>query len=188
MKGAIKAILFSAVCFILAAFYFGETKGANAQDTNTADQTSNAGNTTHATLIDRSSPPCLQMHYAIEKYAEAYSIPINYAYGIAYCETRYSGPFDWKYKHSQESYAGAIGPMQIMPSTADLMWKGENVSREKLMNDIEFNVQTSMKLMRKLHDRYNDWKMVFGCYNTGRPCVNDYALNVFNYKPKFKLN
>jgi hypothetical protein len=43
-----------------------------------------------------------------------------------------------------------------------------------------------MKLLRKLYDKYKNWKIVFGCYNTGRPCVNDYAERVYNFKPNIR--
>jgi len=52
----------------------------------------------------------------------------------------------------------------------------------KLKGDIAYNVMTSMKLLRTLYDKYGDWKTVFGAYNTGRPMVNQYALDVYNYK------
>jgi soluble lytic murein transglycosylase-like protein len=136
--------------------------------------------------VNASSPPCLQMYYAIEKYAAEYGIPRKYAYGVAFKETRYEGPFHWKYKHSQESFAGAIGPMQIMLATAQSHWPDEKVSPKKLMNDIDFNVHTSMKVLRKLYNKYKDWKIVFGCYNTGKPMVNGYAEDVYNHKIKFK--
>lgn len=132
-------------------------------------------------LITRESPPCLQMYYNIEKYSEKYGIPKNYAYGIAFKETRYVGPFQWSYVHSQESFAGAVGPMQVMPSTAKLMWK-KTVPKKELRDDIRLNVETSMMLLRVLYDKYKDWKIVFGAYNTGRPMVNQYALDVYNYK------
>lgn len=134
--------------------------------------------------IKSTDPPCLQMYYYIEKYAEKYSIPRSYAYGIAYCETRYRGPFDWDYNHKQSSSVGALGPMQIMPSTAEFI-NSEKVSKDKLKTDIEYNVRTSMKLLRRLKDRYGDWKLVFGCYNTGRPMINQYAINVFNFIPNW---
>jgi soluble lytic murein transglycosylase-like protein len=70
--------------------------------------------------------------------------------------------------------------MQVMPSTARGLNK-DNCTTEKLKNDIEYNVYTSMKLLRKLYDKYGDWKTVFGCYNTGRPCINGYAEKVYNY-------
>lgn len=136
--------------------------------------------------IDESSPPCIRMYDAIIKYSNMYKIPKHYAFGIAQKETSYDGPFDWRYKHTQTSCVGAIGPMQIMPSTADLMWKSFKVSRIQLMNDIDFNVHTSMKLLRVLHDKYKDWKVVFGCYNTGKPMINQYAIDVFNHKPEWK--
>lgn len=141
--------------------------------------------TSDAPIISQDSPPCLQMYYLIEKYAEKYDIPKSYAYGIAYCETRYRDPFQWTYYHKQTSYAGAVGPMQIMYSTAKYMWPGRKFTRNELRDDIELNVETSMKILRHLHNRYPNWKIVFGYYNTGRPIVNQYALNVYNYKIPF---
>jgi hypothetical protein len=132
--------------------------------------------------ITTQSPPCVQVFYAIEKYAEEYHIPKNFAYGIAYEETRYRGPFDWKYDHAQTSYAGAVGPMQIMYPTAQFLFPRKKFSKERLRTDIDFNVQCSMKLLRYLHDKYGDWKTVFGAYNTGRPLINGYAQNVFSHK------
>jgi soluble lytic murein transglycosylase-like protein len=120
------------------------------------------------------SPTSMKMYELIEKYSNQYSIPKYIAYNVAYMETRYLGPFHWKYNPYQESFAGAVGPMQIMPSTSDYINK-VNYSKKRLTNDIELNVETSMKLLNKLHTRYKDWSIVCGCYNTGRPIVNDYA-------------
>jgi soluble lytic murein transglycosylase-like protein len=127
----------------------------------------------------KSSIASVQMYYYIKKYANEYEIPESYAFGIAYQETKYQGPLHFKYKPDLISYAGAVGPMQIMPSTADGLCK-RTVNVQRLKSDIEFNVMLSMKLLRRLHDRYNNWGLVFGAYNTGRPCVNQYALNVLN--------
>lgn len=132
--------------------------------------------------IDQTSPPCLQMYRYIKAYADTFDIPLRYAFGIASAETGYQGPFHWKYNPSQGSSAGALGPMQIMLETARRN-NHDNVSRDQLRNDIKYNVKTSMKVLRKLHNKYNDWKTVFGCYNTGRPCVNGYAHKVYNYQP-----
>jgi soluble lytic murein transglycosylase-like protein len=126
------------------------------------------------------------MYYFIEQYADSFDIPKNYAFGIAHLETGYDGPFDWKYNHKRASEAGAVGPMQIMPATARLV-NGGKVAKTKLKTNIEYNVMTSMKLLRQLYDKYGDWKLVFGCYNTGRPVVNRYALKVYNYVPDWKI-
>lgn len=121
-----------------------------------------------------STLPCVKMYDVIEKYSNEYSIPKHIIYGIAYIETGYHGPFDWDYKHNLGSYAGALGPMQIMPSTAKLIHK-ISISKIKLRNDIEFNVRTSAILLNKLYDSYKDWGKVCGAYNTGRPIINKYS-------------
>lgn len=128
-----------------------------------------------------SGPPCVQMHESIEKYAEKYDIPKKYAFGVAYQETRYRGLTDWKYDHRQTSSASAVGPMQILYSTAKDVWPKEAFTKEELRDDIDFNVETSMKYLAYLYERYRDWKIVFGYYNTGYPKVNDYAIKVVNY-------
>ena len=130
----------------------------------------------------------MQMYFFIEKFANEYGIPKKFAYGIAYAETRYGGPFDWNYKHDRSSCVGALGPMQIMPATAKLIWPNRKFTNKMLSTDIEFNVETSMKLLNRLYMKYKDWKLVFGAYNTGTPCVNGYAINVYNYEPKWKYN
>lgn len=127
-------------------------------------------------------PASMKMYDAIMKYSDMYDIPKKYAFGIAFMETTYQGPYDTKYNHKRKSRAGAVGPMQIMPATAKMMWKGRKFTKNELMTDIDFNVETSMKLLRHLHNRYGNWKKVFGCYNTGRPIINKYALKVYNHK------
>lgn len=129
--------------------------------------------------ITKQDPPCLQMHFYIKKYAEEYDIPLDYAYGLAYQETGYRGAFHWKYNHKKTSSVGAEGPMQIMIPTAN--WLAErNVSRKELKEDIELNVRLSLKYLRYLHNKYSDWKKVFGAYNSGKPIINQYALNIYN--------
>lgn len=123
--------------------------------------------------------PSIQMYFYIKKYAKEYGVPEAYAFSLAYQETRYEGPLDMDYHHKQTSFAGAVGPMQIMPATAKLMC-GKSVPHSKLKSDIELNVMISMKLIRHLYDTYNDWGLAFGAYNTGRPCVNQYARNILN--------
>lgn len=135
--------------------------------------------------INQGSPPCLQMYQYIREYADTFNIPLNYAFGIAYAETRYAGPFHWKYNPAQLSSAGAVGPMQVMVSTARHINR-DQVSKEYLKTNIRYNVYTSMKLLHRLYNLRGNWKKVFGEYNTGRPCVNRYAECVYNYKINWK--
>lgn len=130
-----------------------------------------------------SEVPAIQMYFYLNKYAAEYSIPLEYAYAVAYQETKYKGPLDLKYNPALTSTAGAVGPMQIIPSTANYIME-QHVDVTELRTNIELNVQISMKLLRRLYDRYHNWKLVFGLYNTGRPVINQYALNVVKFNRK----
>jgi soluble lytic murein transglycosylase-like protein len=77
--------------------------------------------------------------------------------------------------------------MQVMVSTARYINK-DHCSKQKLLTDIRYNVYTSMKLLRRLYDLRGNWKLVFGEYNTGRPCVNGYANKVANYDFDWKTD
>lgn len=129
-------------------------------------------------------PENIQLLYAIEKYSKEYNIPKNYAYGIAYKETRYTWPFQWDYVAGLTSSAGALGPMQVMYKTAKGRFPKKEFDKEYLKNNIDFNVECSMKLLRYLYDLYGNWGLVFGTYNTGKPVINDYARFVLNYDIK----
>jgi soluble lytic murein transglycosylase-like protein len=121
-----------------------------------------------------SSTYSLKMYESIEKYSDKYEIPKYIAYNIAYLETRYRGPFDFRYNGSLVSSAGAKGPMQILPTTANYI-SGKSITNKELLHNVELNVEISMKLLNKLHKSYNDWSLVCGYYNTGYPKVNGYA-------------
>lgn len=120
------------------------------------------------------SPICLQIYYTIEKYSKEYRIPKYIAYNIAFLETRYQGPFDWTYDPFLTSSAGAVGPMQVMVKTAEYINK-KGTTKLELRTNLDLNISTSMKLLRKLHNTYGDWAIVCGYYNTGYPRVNSYA-------------
>jgi soluble lytic murein transglycosylase-like protein len=116
----------------------------------------------------------MEMFDLIEKYSEKYNIPKYIAYNVAYRETRYMGPFHWSYNPKQESCVGAVGPMQVLPSTCNWI-NNSNYSKMELMSNVELNVMTSMKLLNKLYKQYKNWSLVCGWYNTGKPIVNEYA-------------
>jgi soluble lytic murein transglycosylase-like protein len=121
-----------------------------------------------------SGPTPLRMYELISYYSDFYDIPKHIAFNVAYLETKYKGPFDWSYKHNLSSSGGALGPMQIMPTTANYVNK-KRIDKELLKNDIELNIKTSMKLLSNLHKQYSNWNIVCGAYNTGKPIINSYA-------------
>jgi hypothetical protein len=130
-------------------------------------------------LIDPNDPPCIQMYYCIKHYAKQYNIPETYAFAIAYYETGYQGPSHWKYNHALGKEGGAAGPMQILPIADKAINKKPNFHR--LNNDIEYNIITSMKILRTLHNHYKDWSIVFGYYSTGKPQANFYSNLICNF-------
>lgn len=72
--------------------------------------------------------------------------------------------------------------MQVLLSTAKWVWNDNSISKDKMLNNIEFNIETSMKYLNMLYKQYGDWRIVFGYYNTGYPIINSYALNVYQHK------
>lgn len=136
--------------------------------------------------LEWSKVPCIQMCQAIDRYSKEFNIPKKYAYGIAFEETGFLGIKHRNYNPNQISSVGARGPMQVMPMTAK--WMNGKIPTDSMLFDIDYNVKTSMKLLRHLKNVYGDWKTAFGAYNTGRPCVNQYALNVesFDYEKHIK--
>jgi hypothetical protein len=129
--------------------------------------------------ININDPPCLQVYSSVKKYCRVYQIPEEYMFSLLYQESRYQGPFHWEYKTNHISQMNAFGPAQILLSTARGINK-DTVSVDKLKNNINYNIETACKFIRRLKDKYKDWKTVFGYYNTGQPIVNQYALNIVN--------
>ena len=121
----------------------------------------------------------LQMYESIEHWSDSFNIPKHIAYNVAYLETHYQGPFDFNYNPYQESNAGAVGPMQIIPRYAH-KFAGRTVTSQELRNNIQLNVKVSMKMLRKWYSIHHDWGLAAGAYNTGQPVMNDYARAVVN--------
>ena len=44
------------------------------------------------------------------------------------------------------------------------------------------NLDPTHWIVHQLYNRYGNWKLVCGCYNTGRPLVNGYASFCVNNK------
>lgn len=123
----------------------------------------------------------LQMYESIERWSDSFGVPKYVAYNIAYRETKYKGPFDFHYNPYQVSGMGAVGPMQIIPKYAGYFNNG-NVTRKQLQYNIDLNVKLSMKMIKYWHNKYHDWLLAAGAYNSGRPIRNDYAVYVANNK------
>jgi soluble lytic murein transglycosylase-like protein len=117
----------------------------------------------------------LQMYESIEHWSDSFNIPKHIAYNVAYLETRYQGPFHFNYNPYQKSYAGAVGPMQIITRWAR-PYVRRRISEKELKTNIDLNVMISMKMLRNWYSIHHDWTLACGAYNSGQPIRNDYAV------------
>ena len=63
--------------------------------------------------------------------------------------------------------------------SAILLAKTADGKKDDLTSDDE------MKLLQKLKNKYGSWEVAFGVYNTGRPMVNQYAMDVYRFEPNW---
>ena len=77
----------------------------------------------------------------------------------------------------------AYGAMQIQTPTATFI-RHRKVTSKELLNDLEFNVETSMMIMQYLYKISGRWDVALGYYNTGKPVVNGYSREIMmQYQP-----
>ena len=175
MRNKIKLMILLILILVVGMFYY-KSQFVFVKDKDSFGQ-----------ITDSSSDiASIQLYFCIKKYCKEFDIPVEYAFAVAHIETGYQGPMHLNYKPNQTSYAGALGPMQVMLPTARFINNDNSVTKKRLLTDIDYNVYTSIKLIRYLKDKYKDWKLVFGYYNTGHPLVNDYALKVVHKKYTWK--
>jgi len=77
------------------------------------------------------------------------------------------------------SKAGAVGLMQIMPSTAQFVAERNNLPIGDLFNP-EYNVSVGVLYLRYLFDKFEDERVVLCAYNAGEGNVAEWLKNT-NY-------
>jgi len=92
-------------------------------------------------------------------------------YGLP-CELKYLAVIESELKPTAKSWVGAVGPWQLMPSTARQL--GLKVSRR---NDERKNYAKSTvaaaKYLRSLYAQFGDWLLVIAAYNGGDGSVSN---------------
>lgn len=115
--------------------------------------------------IDRALYPREYSEF-VEHYAKQYNVPVNLIYAIMRTES--------SFKSDAVSSAGAIGLMQIMPST--FRWLSDDMLGEKLddamLYDAETNIRYGVYYLSRLRDRYGDWQTACAAYNAGNGTVD----------------
>lgn len=100
----------------------------------------------------------------IDEKCEAYSVDKNLVYAIIKTESGYDT--------NAVSSKGAVGLMQIMPSTACWL-TGENVTEQDLL-DPRVNIDIGVMLLARLSNKYTDFRHVLAAYNAGSGKVDEW--------------
>jgi membrane-bound lytic murein transglycosylase D len=86
-------------------------------------------------------------------------------------QLKYLSVIESDLKSGAVSWAGAVGPWQLMPETARLL--GLKVSRSKdERRDYKKSTHAAAKYLNELYSIYNDWLLVIAAYNCGPGNVN----------------
>jgi len=123
--------------------------------------------------VSRIEISSIEVMNAINKYSLIYEVPRDYVLKCAHQETSYSGVVNFDYNHKRVSSYGALGPFQVIYSTAKSMMKDSNFTKEDLKNNVDLNVHCGIKYMRYLYNIYHDWTIVYSYYNQGYVGVNN---------------
>ena len=112
------------------------------------------------TCFERQSYPQGYSEY-VAVYADKYGIPENLLYSVIRTESGFES--------GAVSRVGAVGLMQIMPST--FKWLTDDILFEHLevgmLYDPETNVRYGTYYLSYLYDRYGDWELALAAYNGG---------------------
>jgi membrane-bound lytic murein transglycosylase D len=86
-------------------------------------------------------------------------------------ELKYLSVVESDLKANAVSWAGAVGPWQLMPATARLLGLTVTKSRDDRKDYIK-STNAAAKYLTQLYDIYGDWLLVMAAYNCGPGNVN----------------
>ena len=96
----------------------------------------------------------------IEKYAEEFDVPKEVCYAVVWAESGFD--------ETALSHAGAVGLMQLMPSTFSyLAAKHRETLDPEQIYDAETNLRLGIFYLSMLYARFGVWETVYAAYNAG---------------------
>ena len=99
-------------------------------------------------------------HSIVEKYANEYSVPIELVFAVIKVESNFEADV--------ESSAGALGLMQMLPSTYE--WLASRLGDEpnvELLFDPETNIRYGTYYLQYLYAKFGTWEKAIIAYNWG---------------------
>lgn len=116
--------------------------------------------------IDIKTHPLKYTEY-VDKYSEMYGVPRSVIYSVIKTESGFTS--------NAVSTAGAIGLMQLMPST--FTWLCEKQGEELdtgLLYDPETNIRYGTYYLSYLYEQFGLWETVYAAYNCGPGRVKEW--------------
>ncbi len=89
--------------------------------------------------------------------SQKYDLEPELVYAIIWTESRFDV--------SAKSEKGAIGLMQLMPSTASWLY-GDEIN-ENILKNIDINIDLGCKYLKYLFDKFHEPSLVLAAYNAG---------------------
>lgn len=106
----------------------------------------------------------------VEKYSEEYGVPQEIIYAVIKSESSFVA--------DAVSYRGAIGLMQIMPSTYEwLCTKTGDDPNTSFLYDPEINIKYGTYLLSYFYSKFGVWETVYAAYNAGDTRVKGWLEN-----------
>ena len=122
------------------------------------------------TCFEKASYPREYVEY-VTVYAEAYGVPEELVYAVIRTESDFDS--------GAVSQAGAVGLMQLMPST--FRWLTDDMLFEHLedgmLYDPETNIRYGTYCLSYLYDRYGRWDLAIAAYNGGLGNVDEWLAD-----------
>ena len=96
----------------------------------------------------------------VSRYSEEYGVPMEIIYAVMSSESSFTS--------DAVSYKGAVGLMQLMPSTYEwLCTKTGDDPNPSLLYEPNTNIKYGTYLLSYLYSRYGVWETVYAAYNAG---------------------
>ncbi|MBR6632849.1 MAG: lytic transglycosylase domain-containing protein [Clostridia bacterium] len=109
---------------------------------------------------NRDIPLPVEYREVVETTAFEEGIAEHILYAVIYTESSFDA--------EAESSVGAMGLMQLLPSTAQWLCEREGAEYdESMLTDPEFNVKYGARYLKILYDRYENWDAAHAAYHAG---------------------
>lgn len=109
---------------------------------------------------NRETPLPVKYSEIVESTATEEGIAEHILYAVIYTES--------SFRPEIVSNAGAVGLMQLLPSTAEWLCQRDGTDFDQAMlTDPEFNIKYGARYLKILYDRYENWDAAHAAYHAG---------------------